>query len=245
MTDHIFGDVLLETTATERRRRKLTLLATVAGEALVVATLVAIPLLYLDALPGVSVHAAPVTTPLQKMPAVEVSGGSRTAGEHSVVLARATDEYVVRRTVQDPQLIFNRYRDDSDETTTDPRLTNSNACCSSPVNEMIAAAPRPVVGPPPHRPVISNLQPGMVLQRVEPVYPAIAKQIHLQGEVVLRATVSKEGTVESLQVVSGHPLLTRAALDAVSQWRFRPYQLNGAPIEVDAQITVRFVLGGQ
>jgi len=76
------------------------------------------------------------------------------------------------------------------------------------------------------------------------VYPVIAKATRTQGEVVLRATIGNAGEIENLQVVSGHPLLAPAALDAVRQWRFRPYYLNGSAIEVQAQITVRFVLDG-
>lgn len=90
---------------------------------------------------------------------------------------------------------------------------------------------------------ISIAAEGRVIHRVLPVYPPIAKQIGAQGPVVLQAIISPEGTVENLRVVSSaHPLLNDAALDAVRQWRFRPYLLNGIPMEVEAQITVNFIL---
>ena len=60
--------------------------------------------------------------------------------------------------------------------------------------------------------------------------------------MVLRAVISREGTIENLQVVSGHPMLVRAAVDAVRQWRYRPYVLNGEPVEVETEVTVNFVL---
>jgi protein TonB len=107
--------------------------------------------------------------------------------------------------------------------------------------DLIGAANIP---PPPHRPMISHLDEGMIVHRVEPLYPSTAKLVRIQGEVVLRAVISKEGRIEGLQVISGHPLLAPAAVNAISQWRFRPYQLNGSPIEVEAQVTVRFKLGG-
>jgi protein TonB len=83
---------------------------------------------------------------------------------------------------------------------------------------------------------------GSLIRRVEPQYPVIAKNMGVQGTVVLAAVISREGTIEQLQVVRGHPLLVQAALRAVREWRYRPYILNDAPVEVDTQITVNFIL---
>jgi protein TonB len=83
---------------------------------------------------------------------------------------------------------------------------------------------------------------GNLIHRVEPQYPIIAKQIHLQGAVVLKAIISREGRIERVEVTSGPTLLARAASDAVQQWKYRPYLLNGEPIEVETEITVNFVL---
>jgi protein TonB len=88
----------------------------------------------------------------------------------------------------------------------------------------------------------SVVMEGNLLHRVEPQYPAIAKQIHLEGTVVLNAIISREGNIERLEVTSGPGLLARAARDAVLQWKYRPYLLNGGPVEVETQITVNFVL---
>jgi len=85
---------------------------------------------------------------------------------------------------------------------------------------------------------------GNLIHRLQPAYPLLAVQTRTQGQVVLRAVISREGTIENLQVVSGHPLLVRAALEAVRQWRYRPYVLNGEPVEVETQVTVNFVLSG-
>ena len=84
---------------------------------------------------------------------------------------------------------------------------------------------------------------GNLIHRVEPQYPAIARQIHLEGAVVLKAMISKEGNIEQLEVASGPGLLAVAAKEAVRQWKYRPYFLNGQPIEVETQITVNFVIG--
>ena len=85
---------------------------------------------------------------------------------------------------------------------------------------------------------------GNLVLRVQPDYPAIARQARVQGQVVLRAVISREGTIENLQVLSGPPMLVRAAVNAVQQWRYRPYVLNGEPIEVETEVKVNFVLSG-
>jgi protein TonB len=85
---------------------------------------------------------------------------------------------------------------------------------------------------------------GSLIRRVQPVYPPLARSARVQGSVVLSALISKAGTMENLRVLWGHPLLVAAAIEAVSQWRYRPYILNAEPIAVETQITVTFSLSG-
>ncbi len=85
---------------------------------------------------------------------------------------------------------------------------------------------------------------GNLIYHVQPQYPTLARQARVQGTVVLRAVISRDGRIENLQVVSGHPLLVKSAEDAVSQWRYRPYYLNNEPVEVETQVTVNFTLSG-
>jgi periplasmic protein TonB len=87
-----------------------------------------------------------------------------------------------------------------------------------------------------------DVQAANLIFQVKPVYPPIAIQTRVQGVVVLEAIISKEGTIESLRVISGHPLLNQAALDAVKQWRYRPTLLNGSPVPVITNVTVSFNL---
>jgi protein TonB len=82
----------------------------------------------------------------------------------------------------------------------------------------------------------------MIVNKVQPVYPPLARQTRVQGTVRLHAIISKDGSVQQLEVMSGHPLLVQAALDAVKQWRYRPTLLNGEPVEVDTTIDVIFSL---
>jgi protein TonB len=72
----------------------------------------------------------------------------------------------------------------------------------------------------------------------------MARQARIQGAVLLEAVIAKDGSIENLHVISGHPMLSSAAVEAVKQWRYRPYTLNGQPVEVETQITVNFRLSG-
>lgn len=99
--------------------------------------------------------------------------------------------------------------------------------------------------PPAAKPlVVSHWSEGNLILRVQPVYPPLARQARIQGPVELRAIISKAGTIENLVVVSGHPMLVRSAIEAVRQWRYRPYLLNNEPIEVETEVTVNFLLSG-
>jgi periplasmic protein TonB len=88
--------------------------------------------------------------------------------------------------------------------------------------------------------ISSGVQQAKLIRQVVPSYPPWALAAHVQGVVVLEAIISKEGTIDSLRVVSGHPLLTSAAIDAVKQWIYRPTLLNGDPMVVLTTITVNF-----
>jgi len=103
---------------------------------------------------------------------------------------------------------------------------------------------RPLEPPRPEKRVVrsGNVMEAMLVHRVEPDYPGLAKNIGLSGTVILRARIGTDGGVRDLQLVSGNALLARSALEAVRQWRYRPTTLNGEAVEVETQITVIFVL---
>lgn len=104
------------------------------------------------------------------------------------------------------------------------------------------AKPVPVEPPPAKRDriVVSHSNEAMLLSKVIPEYPTIAKAAGVQGDVKLHAIIGKEGTIQSLTVISGSAMLIPAALNAVQQWKYRPYMLNGQPVEVETFITVSF-----
>ncbi len=108
------------------------------------------------------------------------------------------------------------------------------------------ASPPPI--PKPAKPNVGAVRVGgsvaeaNIVKKIQPVYPALAKAARVQGEVEFTAVISKEGRVENLQLVRGHPLLVNAAKSAILQWRYRPTLLNGKPMEVMTTITVKFML---
>jgi protein TonB len=103
--------------------------------------------------------------------------------------------------------------------------------------------------PPPPRPktplrVGGNVMMASLVRQPLPIYPQIAKTAHISGTVILHAIIGTDGTVQDLQYISGPPLLMRAAMDAVKQWRYKPTMLNGEPTAVDTTVSVVFTLGG-
>lgn len=113
-------------------------------------------------------------------------------------------------------------------------IVNSTANTSM-VPKFIPAAPQRVR-------ISQGVTKGLLIHRVEPTYPALAKAARVQGEVVLSAIIDTNGNIANLQLVSGHPMLVPSALQAVQQWRYKPYLLNGQPVEVETTITVIFTL---
>jgi protein TonB len=90
--------------------------------------------------------------------------------------------------------------------------------------------------------VSQGVSQGMLVKRVQPIYPAQAKQMHLEGAVQLMASIAKDGSIRSVKQVSGDAILGRSAIEAVRQWKYKPYFLNGEPVEIQTQITVNFKL---
>jgi protein TonB len=106
----------------------------------------------------------------------------------------------------------------------------------------LAAVPKFVPAVPQRIRISAGVTKGLLIHRVEPTYPTLAKSARVQGDVVLSAVIDGNGQIQNLQLVSGHPMLVPAAIAAVKQWRYKPYLLNGQPVEVETTITVIFTL---
>ena len=105
----------------------------------------------------------------------------------------------------------------------------------------LAALPKLAIPAPPKRIRISQgVTKGLLIQKIEPKYPPLALGARIAGQVLLRAIIGKDGDIKELDLLSGHPMLAPAAIAAVRQWRYRPFLLNGEPIEVETTVTVTF-----
>ena len=117
-----------------------------------------------------------------------------------------------------------------------------------PIEPPAVVPPPPPPPPPPPRVEVRRVrisdggQPANLIYQVKPTYPTLARAARVQGVVVLEAVISRDGSISSLRVISGHQLLTQSAIDAVKQWKYRPTLLNGDPVEVITTITVTFSL---
>lgn len=117
-------------------------------------------------------------------------------------------------------------------------LTKSEASSPSVDSDQLKPGPVPPPGHDLHVP--PHVVEGSLVHHVEPDYPQMAKIAHVQGTVVLHALIGREGIIRQLEPVSGHPILILPSMDAVRQWRYRPYLLNGEPVEVETTVTVKF-----
>jgi len=106
----------------------------------------------------------------------------------------------------------------------------------------LASVPKLVTAAPQRVRISQGVTKGLLIHRVEPTYPPLARAARVQGEVVLTAIIDTNGDIKNLQLVSGHPMLVPSAITAVKQWRYKPYLLNGQPVEVETTITVIFAL---
>ena len=243
----MFADSLLEVSWAERGRRSWTTLSSFGLQAVIVGVLLLIPLLTTVGLPTTHILRAPV------------SMGAPPPAARPVV--RQTPQTILRSDIADNHLIAPRtippHVTILSETDAPPQVSynpepgveggtgGSKDGIWKALNDSLNHPAAPLPPPPTIKREFrkSEILAGMLIRKVEPTYPATARMARIQGPVVLAAVISKAGTIDNLQLISGHPMLVRAAIDAVRQWRYRPYVLNGELIEVDTQITVNFVLG--
>jgi protein TonB len=240
----MFADSLIESAWSDRSRRGWSSLASFTLQAVALGCLLLLPLLYIQGLPKLALLApllapAPPSAlqPAPPQPAAPSPAQSNMIGIH--LLAPAEIPAVVSQLTEtaapppaDPSAVGISHG------SSDPRSIGS-VIDSILGSRYVAAPPAPSVV---HHPPVSRMMEGNLIHRVEPRYPPLAIQAHIQGQVVLQAMISRLGMIENLQLVSGHPLLAQAAIDAVSQWRYRPYVLNGEPVDVQTQVTVNFIL---
>lgn len=223
----------------ELSRRKWTTLLSFSLEALAVIALITAPLLRMDTLPQSRTIAA-VFTPI--LPAEPVANPAPARGAAAAAPLGQLDSRRLMTPGWVPSTIPT-----SDGPPVQPPGVPWGRPGANPLGVIVGngAEVRPVL-PTPARPtrVSGGVMEGALIQKIQPVYPRLALVTRTEGSVVLQAVISREGVIENLQVISGSPYLSRAAVEAVHQWRYRPYRLNGEPVEVETQIVVNFTLGG-
>jgi len=229
----------------ERSRRGLTTLTSFGLQALACAALLVLPLLRPMRLPLLRPLSTPVTLgqPLAEAP---------TARTHASANATATNSpalFIFRAPARIATGIPTSGEDGPPQIgPSGPGTGASGPGGPDGVLSGLGTGARPVLSPqpvtvaPPVR--ISHMDEGDLVHKVLPVYPPLARTARIQGQVLLQALISKQGVIENLKVLSGHPMLAPAAKEAVRQWRYRPYVLNNEPVEVETQITVNFSLAG-
>ena len=241
----LFAASILDATSADRARRKWTTILSVGFQSAVIALLIIMPLLFPEVLPTqqlVTFLVAPPPPPPPPPPAPAM-----------VPRTRVVTQFIEGQ-LRIPSRIPAKIRTINEEATPVSGGVEGGVVGGVPGGQlggvlgglvattgrtiMLPATPPPVV---PQRISISQgVSEGLLLNKVNPQYPILALRAHVQGTVQLRAIISKEGKIENLVVVDGHPLLTAAALEAVKTWRYLPYLLSGEPVEVETSIFVHF-----
>jgi len=241
----MFADSLLNDSWADRSRRGWTTLISFALEAAAISGLLLLPLLYTQGLPQLQLISA-LVAPTPPPPPAPMAARSTHTSTSNV----SSDGHVIAPRVV-PREILN-----IEEAVAPPPVDagglnviggTGNPLARNGVLDSIGTGLNnitPPTKPSPSRPHVSRMMEGNLIYRVQPQYPALARQARVQGTVVLHAVISRDGRIENLQVISGHPLLVKSAEDAVQQWRYRPYYLNNEPVEVETQVTVNFTLSG-
>ena len=244
----MFAESMIEASWAHRTRRGWTTLTSFGLQAVVIGLLLLVPLPRTIGVPlgralptPISWGAPPPARPPVPREQITVRNQSNLA-DNRLITPSSIPRHVamINETVAPPQVSYN--------TGVGVEGGTGNG---SPNGVLSAIGPmRPAVVLPTPPPTVrtfrtSNILEGSLIRRIQPIYPPLARTARIQGPVVLAAVISKEGTMEHVQAISGHPMLVQAAVAAVSQWRYKPYILNGEAIEVETQITVNFILGNQ
>jgi periplasmic protein TonB len=250
----LFEDSLLDSTVGQRQRRTLSAFSSFILQCLVIGFVLLLPLWFTEVLPKeqlVTLLVAPPPPPPSPPPA-------STPPASKVVKVTSN---IANGRLRTPSRIPAKVRMIKDDEAPPPTITGgvvggvpggipggqSDGVIGGIIGSTSSLAAAPTLFKP--KPVMPTVQrvrvspgviKGLLIHRVEPIYPPLAQQARIQGVVVLSAIIDKDGNVQRLQVVSGHPLLAPAAIAAVKQWRYKPFFLNGQPLEVETTVTVNF-----
>src|ERR1700733_8907403 len=245
----MFEDSLIESGGRLKTKRGVWTFLSFVLEAVLVGVLVLIPLLFTEALPKTQLMTFLVAPPPPPPPPPPA------AAPVKIVKQIQTD--IVNGALRTPTKIPQKIQMIKEDEAPPPVMASSGVVGGVPggipggqmggvIGGIISSTPVavPKVATPQRVRVSQGVSAGLLVRRVNPTYPPLARQARIQGQVILRAVISKDGSIEGLTLVSGHPMLAPAAIDAVKQWKYKPYLLNGEPVEVDTEVLVNFTLSG-
>jgi periplasmic protein TonB len=245
----MFEDSLIESGGKLKTKRGWTSMVSFAIQIGIVGIMVLIPLIFTEALPkGTTLFmlVAPPPPPPPPPPAAA-----------PVHVVKQIQSDIVNGELRTPTKIPKKILENLKEDEAPPQMAATGVVGGVPggvpggsmggvIGSVLSSTPVavPKIATPQRVRVSSGVSSGLLIRKVSPTYPPLARQARIQGTVVLQAQISKDGSIQNLQLVSGHPMLAPAAIEAVKQWKYKPYLLNGEPVEVETQVQVNFTLAG-
>src|SRR5580700_4105982 len=245
----MFEDSLLESGGRLKTKRGRTTTFAIILEIALVGFMVLLPLIFTDALPKQQLMTFLVAPPPPPPPPPPAAA--------PVHVVKQVQSDIINGELRTPTKIPKKILENLKEDEAPPQMAATGVVGGVPggvpggsmggvIGSVLSSTPVavPKIATPQRVRVSSGVSTGLLIRKVPPTYPPLARQARIQGVVVLQAQISKEGNIQNLQLISGHPMLAPAAIEAVKQWKYKPYLLNGEPVEVDTQVQVNFTLAG-
>src|SRR6202140_2046339 len=244
----MFEDSLIESGGRLKTKRGVWTFLSFVLEAILVGVLVLIPLLFTEALPKTQLMTFLVAPPPPPPPPPPAAA--------PVKIVKQVQTNIINNQLRTPTKIPEKVQMIKEEDAPPP-VTSAGVVGGVPggipggqmggvIGGIISSTPVavPKVATPQRVRVSAGVTSGLLVRKVNPNVPPLARQARIQGTVVLHAVISKDGSIENLTLVSGHPMLAPSATEAFKQGKYKPYLLNGEPVEVDTEVQVNFTLAG-
>jgi protein TonB len=245
----MFEDSLIESGGRLKTKRGWTSMVSFLIQIGIVVVMVLIPLIFTEALPKTQLMTFLVAPPPPPPPPPPA------AAPVHVVKQIQTD--IVNGELRTPTKIPQKVQMIKEDEAPPPSMATAGVVGGVPggvpggqmggiIGGIVSSTPMavPKVATPQRVRVSSGVSTGLLVRKVNPNYPPLARQARIQGTVILQAEISKTGDIQNLRLISGHPMLAPAAIEAVKQWKYKPYLLNGEPVEVETTVQVNFTLAG-
>src|ERR1700685_1762348 len=245
----MFEDSLIESGGRLKTKRGWTSMVSFLIQIGIVGVMVLMPLIFTEALPKTQLMTFLVAPPPPPPPPPPAAA--------PVKIVKQVQTDIVNGELRTPTKIPQKVQMIKEDEAPPPTMASSGVVGGVPggipggqmggvIGGIISSTPMavPKVAAPQRVRVSQGVSQGLLVRKVNPTYPPLARQARISGTVVLRAVISKDGSIENLSLVSGHPMLAPAAIDAVKQWKYKTYLLKGEPVEVDTEVQVNFTLAG-